>query len=184
MLWESITLFDEETAAAIEALGPVTAIALSHPHYYSSMVEWAHRFECPILLHADDAGWIMRPDPCIELWTGETRAVGSLTLVRCGGHFAGGTVLVWPGGAGGAGTLLSGDIVQVIPDRTHVGFMWPTRTSSRSRSTPCGIAEALEPFAFETIQGAWWGTTVRRDAKEVVRRSADRYARAVAGEFG
>ena len=30
----------------------------------------------------------------------------------------------WPGGAGGAGALLSGDIVQVIPDRAHVGFMY------------------------------------------------------------
>ena len=41
------------------------------------------------------------------------------------------------------------------------------------------IADALEPYAFETIQGAWWGTTVRRDAKEVVRRSAARYVEAV-----
>ncbi len=180
VLWESITLFDEETAAAIEALGPVTAIALSHPHYYSSMVEWAHRFDCPILLHADDAGWIMRPDPCIELWTGETRALGSLTLVRCGGHFAGGTVLVWPDGAGGAGTLLSGDIVQVIPDRSHVGFMWSyPNLIPLPVAAVRGIVDALEPYAFETIQGAWWGTTVRRDGKGVVRRSADRYARAI-----
>ncbi len=117
VLWESITLFDDETAAAIEALGGLAAIALSHPHYYSSMVEWAHRFECPVLVHADDAEWVMRPDPAIELWEGETRELGGLHLVRCGGHFAGGTVLVWPDGAGGAGTLLSGDIVQVIPDR-------------------------------------------------------------------
>ena len=181
VLWESITLFDEKTAEAIEALGPVAAIAISHPHYYSSMVEWARRFDCPVLLHADDAEWIMRPDPAIELWSGETRPLGGLELVRCGGHFPGGTVLVWPGGAGGAGTLLSGDIVQVIPDRRHVGFMYsypnliPLPASAVRR-----IADALEPYAFETIQGAWWGTTVRSDAKEVVRRSANRYVRAVA----
>jgi glyoxylase-like metal-dependent hydrolase (beta-lactamase superfamily II) len=180
VLWESVTLFDERTAAAIEALGPVAAIAISHPHYHSSMVEWAHRFGCPVLLHADDAEWIVRPDPSIELWSGEARDVGGLKLVRCGGHFPGGTVLVWPDGAGGAGTLLSGDIVQVIPDRSHVGFMYsypnliPLPAAAVER-----IAEALEPYAFETIQGAWWGTTVRRDAKAVVRRSAERYVRAL-----
>jgi hypothetical protein len=45
------------------------------------------------------------------------------------------------------------------------------------------MAEKLKPYAFETIQGAWWGTTVRRDAKAIVTRSAERYARALAGDF-
>ena len=183
VLWESITLFDEETAAAIEDLGGLTAIALSHPHYYSSMVEWAHRFECPVLVHADDAEWVMRPDPAIELWEGETRELGGLHLVRCGGHFAGGTVLVWPDGAGGAGTLLSGDIVQVIPDRSHVGFMYSyPNLIPLPVAAVQAVADALEPYAYETIQGAWWGRTVPGDAKAIVRRSAERYARAVAGQ--
>ena len=45
------------------------------------------------------------------------------------------------------------------------------------------MADALEPFAFETLQGAWWDTTVPRDAKAIVRRSAERYVRALAGEL-
>src|SRR5206468_3114746 len=81
----------------------------------SAMVEWAHRFGCPVLLHEADREWIVRNDDAIELWSGETRALGdSLTLIRCGGHFAGGTVL-----HSDDGTLLSGDIVQVIPDRAY-----------------------------------------------------------------
>jgi hypothetical protein len=36
----------------------------------------------------------MRPDDAIELWSGEARELcGGLTLLRLGGHFAGGTVL-------------------------------------------------------------------------------------------
>jgi hypothetical protein len=93
-------------------------------------------------------------------------------------------MLHWPDGAGGAGALLSGDIVQVIPDVTHVGFMYsypnliplPERAVAR-------IAGALEPYDFEVIYGAWWGRLVRRDGKAVVRRSAERYARAVRGEL-
>src|SRR4051812_7610639 len=180
VMWDCITLYDERTASAIEERGPVVAIAISHPHYYSAMVEWAHRFGCPVLLHADDAEWIMRPDDAIELWEGETRALGGLELIRLGGHFAGGTLLHWPEGAGGGGALLSGDIVQVIPDRTHVGFMYsypnliplPAATVER-------IAAALAPYSFKQIYGAWWDRIVRQDGSEVVRRSAERYVRAV-----
>jgi hypothetical protein len=45
------------------------------------------------------------------------------------------------------------------------------------------MAAALEPYDFEVVQGAWWGTTVPRDGKGVVRRSAERYVRALAGEL-
>src|SRR5919112_4184483 len=86
LLWDCITLLDDATAAAVEARGGLRAIAISHPHYYSAMVEWAHRFGCPVLLHEADREWIMRPDDAIELWTGDTRELGDgLTLVRCGG---------------------------------------------------------------------------------------------------
>ena len=181
VLWECVTLLDDATAEAVEALGGLAAIAISHPHYYSAMVDWAHRFECPVLLHRDDAEWIMRPDPAIELWDGETRELGGLTLLRLGGHFRGATVLHRPDGDG---TLLSGDVVQVIPDREWVSFMYsypnliPLPASEVER-----MAAALEPYAFETIQGAWWETTVPRDGKGVVRRSAERYIRALRGEL-
>jgi hypothetical protein len=42
------------------------------------------------------------------------------------------------------------------------------------------IAAALEPWEFDRIYGGWWDSAVPRDAKAAVRRSAERYARAVA----
>src|SRR3954447_6709944 len=94
LLWDCVTLLDDATAAKVERRGGLRAIAISHPHYYSAMVEWAHRFDCPILLHEDDREWVMRPDSSIVFWSGETHALGEgVTLVRLGGHFAGGTVL-------------------------------------------------------------------------------------------
>ncbi len=179
LLWDCVTLLDDETAAEVERRGGLAAIAISHPHYYSAMVEWAERFDCPVYLHADDAVWAMRPSPRLEHWRGETRELGEgLTLVRCGGHFAGGQVLH----VAGRRALLSGDVVQVIPDRAWVSFMY-----SYPNLIPLGeaavrrIAAALEPFPFETIHGAWWGRVVRRDGSEVVRRSAERYVRALRG---
>jgi hypothetical protein len=182
LMWDCISLLDDETAAAVERHGGLAGIAISHPHYYSSMVEWAHRFDCPIHLHAADSEWIMRPDPAIVDWDGDTLELDhGLTLIRGGGHFPGGTMLHVPGGAG---TLLTGDIIQVIPDRAHVGFMWsypnlvPLPVAAVER-----IAAAVEPFEFETIRGAWWDRTIARDAKDAVRRSAERYRRAVRGEL-
>jgi glyoxylase-like metal-dependent hydrolase (beta-lactamase superfamily II) len=181
VLWECVPLLDDAAAAEIARRGGLAAIAISHPHYYTGMVEWAHRFECPVYLHADDREWIMRPDPAIELWEGETRSLGDgLTLIRCGGHFAGGTVLH----DAERGALLSGDIVQVIPDKGWVSFMYsypnliPLPVDAVER-----LAGALEPYEFDTIYGAWWDRVVRRDGKAVVERSAARYVAALRGEL-
>ena len=177
LLWECVTLLDDATAAAVEGCGGLAGIAISHPHYYSAMVEWAERFDCPIYLHADDAQWVLRPSERIVHWTGETRELGDgLTLVRCGGHFEGGQVLH----VAERRALLSGDIVQVIPDRTHVSFMrsYPNLIPLDATAVQ-RIVAALDAFDFETIHGAWWDRVVRRDGKEVVRRSAERYVRAI-----
>jgi glyoxylase-like metal-dependent hydrolase (beta-lactamase superfamily II) len=181
VLWDCVPLLDDEAAAAIERRGGLAAIAISHPHYYSGMVEWAHRFECPVYLHAADREWIMRPDPAIELWEGETRELGDgLTLIRCGGHFDGGTVLHDER----ADALLAGDIVQVIPDRRHVGFMYSyPNLIPLPEAAVRDIAAALEPFAFDAIYGAWWDRIVRSDGAGVVERSAERNARALRGEL-
>jgi glyoxylase-like metal-dependent hydrolase (beta-lactamase superfamily II) len=182
-MWDCIPLLDEAGAAEVERGGGLSGIAISHPHYYSGMVEWARRFDCPVRLHADDAEWIMRPDPAIELWEGETKDLGDgLTLIRCGGHYAGGTVLHWAAGAEGRGALLSGDIVQVVPDVAHVGFMYSyPNLIPLPEAAVARIAAALAPYPFERIHGAWWGRLVPRDGAAVVQRSAERYGRALRG---
>ena len=44
VLWDCITLIDDETIRALNNLGGVAAIAISHPHYYTSMIEWSVAF--------------------------------------------------------------------------------------------------------------------------------------------
>jgi glyoxylase-like metal-dependent hydrolase (beta-lactamase superfamily II) len=178
VLWDMIPLVDEIAVEAVRARGEVRAIAISHPHYYSGMVEWSRALGgVPILLHEADSEWIMRPDPAIELWSGDEKPLwGGLTLLRLGGHYAGGTVLH----DAGTGTLLSGDIVMVIPDRRFVSFMWsyPNLIPLPAAEVQ-QIAEKLEPWRFERILGAWWDRLVAHDGNEVVRRSAERYAAAL-----
>jgi hypothetical protein len=183
LLWDCISLIDEPTIAVVNALGGIRAIAISHPHYYSSMIEWSRAFNAPIYLHAADKRWVMRPDEAIEFWEEETKPLwAGMTLIRGGGHFAGGTVLHWPVGADGQGALLTGDILQVVSDRRYVSFMYsypnliplPAREVRR-------IVAAVEPYAYDRIYGAWWGRVVYADAKTAVSRSADRYIQALQG---
>jgi len=132
-------------------------------------------------LPAADRQWVMRPDPAIEFWYGETKKIGhGLTLIRCGGHFEGGTVLHWPDGAGGNGVILSGDILQVVQDRRWVSFMYSyPNLIPLPASTVQRIVAAVEAFEFDRIYGAWWGKIVATDAKAAVKRSAERYVQAL-----
>jgi hypothetical protein len=180
ILWDMIPLCTGEAVAEVEQRGGAAAIAISHPHYYSGMIEWSRALGgIPILLHAADREWALRSDPAVEHWDGGAYELpGGLTLLRLGGHFAGGTVLHWPAGANGRGALLSGDIVQVLAHRRSVTFMWsfpnmlPLPALEVER-----IVAALEPWEFDRIWGAWWDRAIRADAKAVLRESAARYVR-------
>ena len=185
VLWDPVSLVDEATLEAIHARGGLRAIAVSHPHLVGSLVELSQVFDhAPIYWHADNRQWVMRPDPTFVFWQGETCEIkDGVTLIRCGGHFAGGTVLHWAAGGEGCGALLSGDIVQVIPDRNHVSFMrsYPN-IIPLSAPAVARIGAALEPFAFDVIYGAFFDRVVPRRGKDAVRSSVKRYIAIVEGD--
>ncbi|WP_204623504.1 MBL fold metallo-hydrolase [Crenalkalicoccus roseus] len=180
LLWDCVALLDAATEAVLRALGGLAGIAISHPHYYTTMVEWGRAFGCPVWLHAADRAHVMRDDPAVlRFWEGEAQEVlPGVTLHRLGGHFAGGTVAHWQGGAEERGALLSGDILQVLPDRKHLGFM---------RSYPCliplppevveGMAARLAPLEFEAIYGAFHEREIPHGGKAALMRSVERYLR-------
>jgi hypothetical protein len=182
LLWDCVTLLDRATIERVNKLGGIRAIAISHPHYYSAMVEWSRAFDdAPIHLHAADREWVMRSNGAVQFWEGSTLSLwDGMTLVQCGGHFEGGTVLHWASGAKGRGALLTGDIIQVVPDRRYVSFMrsYPNLIPL-SATAISQIVERIEPFAFEQIYGAWWGRNVLANGKGVVSRSAHRYLNAI-----
>ena len=182
VLWDCVPLVTADAVAAVQRTAPVSAIAVSHPHYYSGMIAWSRALGgVPVYVHADDRRWVMRPDPAIVYWRGDHHELApGLTLVRCGGHFDGGAVLHWAAGAGGAGALLTGDVIQVCQDRRSVSFMYsypnliPVNAAAVRR-----IVSAVTTFPFDRIYGAWWGRNILGDAREVLRRSAARYIRAI-----
>ena len=186
ILWDCIPLIDDAAIEAVAARGGITAIAISHPHYYSGMVEWSRALGgVPIYLHANDRQGVMRPDPAIVFWEGETYPLGNgLTLIRGGGHYPGGTLLHWAAGADGRGALLTGDIMHVVSDRRYVSFMYsyPNLIPLHAAAVR-HLVQAVEPYAFDRIYGAWFHSIVAQDAKAAVERSAARYLRALEGIF-
>lgn len=172
-----MTLLDDPTAGFITKRGGLSAIAISHPHYYASMAGWADRFNVPVYLHASDRQWVMRDSPDLRFWEGETLTLhDGFTLIRAGGHFEGGTLLHCPAAAGGKGALFTGDIIQVVFDRRWVSFMYSyPNLIPLSAAEVRRIAATVEPFAFDRIYGAFHPRQVEADGKNVIRRSADRY---------
>lgn len=184
LMWDCITYLDGCTIEAIKELGGISAIALSHPHYYSAQVEWAEAFNAPIYIHEDDREWVIRESDHIIFWSGESLKLhDGLVIHRLGGHFKGGAVLHWEKGNGGKGVMLTGDIIQVVADREWVSFMYsypnliplPAETVER-------MAGKIKPLSFDRIYNAFH-RVVEKEADLAVQRSAERYVKAIRGEL-
>jgi hypothetical protein len=182
LLWDCVTLLDDATISKVQELGGIRAIAISHPHYYASMVEWSEAFgKAPIYLHEADAQWIVRPSRLVRQWAGDsTPVLDSLTLILTPGHFDGFQVLHWKRGAAGKGALLSGDQPQVCMDARWVSFMYSyPNYIPLSPVAVRGVVDRLRLYEFDRIYGAFPNRTVTHDGKAALERSAERYLRAV-----
>ncbi len=182
LLWDPVGYIDDATAERIRALGPVLGIASSHPHMFGVQVEWAHALDAPVLVNESDRQWVGRPDPAIRFWSGEER-LGSIGLHQIGGHFAGSSVAIWPDGAGGRGTLLSGDTVFPNPDGWSVGFLrsYPNKIPL-SAGVVQRIADDLGRLRFEGVVGNF-NNRIETEGHESIQRSAERHIAWVRGDF-
>jgi hypothetical protein len=183
VLWDCISVLDDTARDRVAELGGITAICMSHPHFYGAHIDWADAFDARVLIPRADAAWIQRPSPRVELWDDEIEPVPGLTLARIGGHFDGAAVLHWPAGAAGRGALLTGDTITVVQDRDWVSFMWSyPNLIPLDEATVLDIARRVERFGFDRVYGGWWGRVVVEDGPGAVRRSADRYVARMRGE--
>jgi glyoxylase-like metal-dependent hydrolase (beta-lactamase superfamily II) len=179
ILWDCITNLDASTIDMIKRLGGIKAIALSHPHYYSTIVEWSHAFDhAPVYVHAADAQWLGRRDPMIKLWEGSTQPLwDGISLVLLGGHFSGGAILHWPTAGNGKGALLVGDVIQVCPDQKTVSFMYSyPNYIPLPKKDILQIQNAVQPLVYDAVYGAF-GRVIRTGGQQAVAFSLERYLR-------
>ncbi len=184
VLWDPLGYVDDAAVAAVRALGPVVAIVASHPHMFGVQVAWSRALgDVPVLVAEADAGWVARPDPVVETWSGERELLPGVTVSQPGGHFPGSAVLHWADGAEGRGVLLSGDTIMANPDRASVSFMrsYPNRIPL-SATVALRVAEHVARRPFDRLYNNFDGV-VPADARDVVLRSAQRHAAWVRGDF-
>jgi glyoxylase-like metal-dependent hydrolase (beta-lactamase superfamily II) len=185
VMWDCIPLATREAVGHVRSLGGLKAIAVSHPHYYGAVADWSEAFGgIPVYLHGDDRQWVTRPHPAIVPWTGDRRQLSDgITLVRTGGHFAGGTILHWRAGAEGRGALLTGDVAMVAMDRHSLSFMYsfPNYIPLNAKSVQ-RVARAVAPLAFDRIYGAWWDRNIAAGAKAAFEVSVRRYLAAISDQ--
>ncbi|KAH6711487.1 beta-lactamase-like protein [Leptodontidium sp. MPI-SDFR-AT-0119] len=118
ILWDCIAFLDTDTIDWINDQGGLAAIVISHPHYYTTHLEWADAFECPVYLAWEDKGWLNRLDRMgkartfIEGTEEEIEVRGEKTgvlILKPGGHFPGSLVCL------AYGRLLVADTIVTTP---------------------------------------------------------------------
>ncbi|KZF25313.1 hypothetical protein L228DRAFT_258757 [Xylona heveae TC161] len=181
VLWDLITYLDDDTAEFIDSIGGLRAIVISHPHYYTTHVEWAQRFQCPVYLALEDKKWIN----CTEggqkyrrfIDQQREEIVEGVTAIKTGGHFDGSMVMHWEDKLLIADTFVTVPSalyhINRVPGTTSYSFMWSI--PNMIPLPPLEIEKiwgALKPFEFNTTLGAFMGMNVRgRDVKARVLES-------------
>lgn len=184
LLWDPPAYLDQAAIDAVRELGGLAALSASHPHMYGAIVEWSHAFDAPIHLPEADLVWMPRPDPAVQSWSGSLEVLPGVTLVQCGGHFAGSSVVHWAAGAEGRGALLVGDTIFVTSGEDRVSFIWsaPNRLPLPEREVR-RVADAVAPYRYDRMYGGWWEPIIRHDARAITERSAERYIEILRGNI-
>lgn len=178
IMWDCVTLVTDEAVDELTRRGGLDAIAISHPHFYSSMIQWSDAFGgIPIYLHAADREWVQRRSPNIEWWDGDQLEMSpTVTLLHLPGHFPGSCGLHWSAAPSGKAVLLAGDSLHVVEDRRHVTVM-----HSVPNYVPVGadvireLRARLAGIDFDDVYGFTWGRNVIGDGRAAVERSLERY---------
>ena len=182
ILWESLGLVTDEAVDALRAAGGVDRIVISHPHFYSSMVEWSDALGgVQILLHEADKDWVRRPSDRIKYWRGDLLKLSNdVTLINTAGHFDSSTALHWTKGPRGQ-TLFSGDSPHVTQDRRQVTFMHSVPNfTPMAPSAVRRMQRVLAPFDFDDVYGYSWGRNLLGNGRAIVDASFDNYLKRVA----
>lgn len=147
VLWDCITFLDAETIERINGMGGLAAIVISHPHYYSTHLEWAEVFDCPVYLSWEDKEWLNRLDRLgkartfIEGVEEDIEVRGEKTgvkVLKLGGHFPGSLVCL------AHKRLLIADTLVTTPSGLVCAYRTSHLTSKLPIAMDCAISLVRE----------------------------------------
>ncbi|KAI4841669.1 metallo-beta-lactamase family protein [Aureobasidium sp. EXF-8846] len=170
VLWDCIAYLDTPLIDFINSLGGLTAIVISHPHFYTTHVSWASTFSCPVYVHAVDEQWLCRtPVPSTKrvlLQKQYEEVVEGVTAIQVGGHFDGSMVLHWDGHLFIADTFVNVPSGFYRKDRpkgtTSFSFMWSIPNMiPLPPDTIHQMWKAVKPYKFTVTHGLFPGWDIR-----------------------
>ncbi|SEW07017.1 hypothetical protein SAMN05428988_1761 [Chitinophaga sp. YR573] len=176
ILWDCVPLLNDKTIAFINSIGGLKAIAFSHPHYYSTMNEWAAAFNCPIYIHENDKPFIEYFTASIHLWNNENLHLwDGISIIHTGGHFPGSCVLKVPF-LSAQGTILCGDSIYISPSKRHTAVMYSYPNQILlSKSEFSDFYKRTAGLSFDTMYGAFKNQDLEGNAMQVFTSSMQRY---------
>lgn len=100
MLWDVVAFLNQATVDFVKSKGGLKAIVISHPHFYTTHLDWAKAFDCPVYVTRDDEEWLNREDEegrrkSVRGVTKIEEVGGEVTMIQAGGHFDGSSFLLW-----------------------------------------------------------------------------------------
>ncbi|KAI0178994.1 beta-lactamase-like protein [Hypoxylon sp. FL1284] len=190
VLWDCLTFIDDETIEKIKSLGGLKAIVISHPHYYTTNVEWARAFDCPVYIASEDKGWRQQESNHhvtfseTELDLPIDNAPSGIKVLKLGGHFPGSCVFLYDGRLLIADTLVttpsglgSWDTDAVGTARTRpdhmnsYSFMWSIPNMiPLDPDTMQRMWNILKKYEFSSTHGAFLNTDIVKTVPEMRRR--------------
>ena len=176
ILWDCISLLNEPTLDFIKNKGGLQAVAISHPHYYTTMNEWSKAFDCPIYIHKNDEQWVFNKGEHVSLWSGNEKELwDGMKLINVGGHFHGSSILQVPF-LSNEGAILCGDTFYISPSKKHAAVMYsypnriPLPVSEIQR-----IKKQMLAIQFDTLYGFYDYQNIYFNAKQIIEHSLERY---------
>lgn len=177
ILWDCIALLNEPTIEFIKSKGGLAAIAFSHPHYYTTMNEWAEIFNCPIYIHQKDEQWIFNKGRQVQLWNNTEKELwDEIRLINIGGHFPGSSILHVPLLSDNS-TILCGDTFYISPSKKHAAVMYsyPNRIPLPVQEVQ-RIKKQMLNIQFDTVHGFYDYQNIYSNAKQMIIHSLDKYS--------
>ncbi|KAH8925415.1 hypothetical protein BT69DRAFT_1260344 [Atractiella rhizophila] len=178
IIWDCTSYISLPTLQKIKEEYPnLLGIFISHPHFFSSSVTIARYLGCKVYISKVDQEWFARKDAVgdvVQLVEEQYWKVNDeFTMVRCGGHFPGSSVMLWDRSKcpseslPHSGIIFVGDTVMVCPNLQQLSFMWsyPNMLPLPPKEVH-GVWRALSRIDFEAIYVAWPGTELLDGGKE------------------
>lgn len=176
ILWDCIPLLDKLTIEFIRSKGGIRSIAVSHPHFYSNMDEWAEVFGCRIHIHESDKEWVTSESDNISFWNGREMGLwNGMRIINVGGHFPGSSILHVPF-LSTKGVVLCGDTFVVSPSKRHIAAMY-----SYPNKIPLPLSEVtrirgqMQSLEFDTIHAWIDNQSIIGNAKLILEKSLAKY---------